>query len=141
MAALTEDKIRPSAYPGQGYRANLYSDTADVLYKGAIVAFNSGTDGAIVAAPDDDKVVAGIVMEQTTVTAAGTSVPVLCRSRVWFDFPMATAADDMGLLVICSNDNDLADYAASKVTLGRIVGVRGSGATAQVLVDMAWDAD
>ena len=134
MAALSADKIRGSSFPGQGYRANLFSDVNDTYYKGAVVVFKAS--GALkVASNVDGERVAGIVMENTVVTGASGYIPVLCRSRVWFD-EAGVAAVNVGDFYIVTNDNDIAAAAANKANIGRAVGIKDG----RLLIDMAWIA-
>ena len=135
MAALSADRIRRAAYPGQGYRANLFCDQQDTYYKGAIVVFQ--TNGALkVASNVNGEKVAGIVMETTVVdTSAGGFIPVLCRSRVWFEETNVGAVKS-GDFFIASNDNDLSAAAANKANVGRCVGIDVD--SNQILIDMDW---
>ena len=138
MAALTGSVDRSASYPGQGYRAELYSDTNDTYYKGAIVVFQA--NGHIKVASDvNAEVVAGVVAEETVVTGGAGRVPVLCRSRVWFRTTTALSGEaDIGDLYRATSDNDLAGAAANKENVGRVVGVRND--INEVLLDMAWVA-
>ena len=144
MAALTADKIRASAYPGQGYIADLFSDVNDTYFKGAVVSFKA--NGAIkVASGVSTEHVAGVVMENTVVTGGFGFVPVLCRSRVWFDAP-GVSATNVGDFLRALDDNDIANAVAGRSdNIGLAVGfqpgtVAGTVQGERVLLDMAWTA-
>lgn len=132
MAALTSGVRRATAYPGQGYISSLYAETADTLYEGAMLSFES--DGNVKVSADANEDFAGICMEDTVVTSAGTRVPVLRNTRFWITMANADE-DDLGDLLQAISDNDVEAHAANQTCVGRIVGVRGSGSSAEVLVD------
>lgn len=135
MAALSADKIRATAYPGQGYIANLYTAVADTYYKGAVVVRRS-TGGSIkVASNVDGETVVGIVMENVTITSTGY-VKVLCKSRVWFDTSAAFAVvTKVGELMVATDDNDLGSAGGNKANIGRVVGLKEG---TELLIDMDW---
>ena len=136
MASLVAGVNRRSSYPGQGFRANLFTDNNDTYYAGAIVVWN--VDGDIKVASDvNGETVAGIVMETTVLTGRSGYVPVLCRSRVWFPTTNVFAdISSLGALFSASTDNDLLSARANKTNVGRCIGVKL--VENEVLLDMSW---
>ena len=141
MAALTANVERSAAYPGQGYVATLYATAADTIYKGAILAF--AADGSVQVVDGDDNTVkvAGIAMEKFVADGANPEpVLVLCKSRVWFKVDSALAAiATVGDVLIATTDNDVAAADATKLQIGRCVGVNVDAN--EVLIDMNWATD
>ena len=129
------DINRSSAYPGQGYRANLFSDVNSTYEKGAIVVFKA--NGAIHAANDvDGEKTAGIVMENTVVTGGSGYVPVLCRSRVWFGVPSHLSGRQKIGTFFRATHTGVRDSTPTKERVGLVIATNRS--PHEVFIDMDW---
>ena len=116
--ALTYDIQRP--YSSDAHLVKLYSNTADTIYEGAILTYKS--DGSVNVSGDNDEKYAGIADEQVVVPASGAYVRTAIGGLVTFPFAGADESD-YGTLKISTDDDSVADYAANKTVVGRVVEV------------------
>ena len=129
------DINRSSAYPGQGYIANLFSDSSHTYEKGAIVVFKA--NGAIHVANDvDGEKTAGVVMENTVVTGGSGYVPVLCRSRVWFAVQSHLSVHTNIGTFFRATHTDVRNATPTKERVGLVIATNRS--PHEVFIDMDW---
>lgn|SRR5574342_303887 len=124
MAALSADAERKRRND-RGVQISRYIvNSGSTVYKGGLVAFESGGDELIPAADTAGLRIAGVARE----TATGSGTSVYCEVEYNAEYLFVSAAitgADVGASAVASTDNDLTDAAAATndVVVGRIVEV------------------